>query len=222
MKFLAIRLRKFGRICPITGYKEEAIKIGALVIVITDRGEEIGQIIGFERGFPHSVAKDVRLKKVLRYATNQDILKAKELIDREEQALKLVFQKSQEYEIPIKVVSVEILFDGQRVFFYYKLQEEKKSPNLKQLIKDLSIQLKMRVDFKQISPRDEARFLGGLGPCGRGLCCAGWLEKPKHITVKMVKEQGLSISPLRTSGICGRLMCCLGYEHEGQPKERNK
>ncbi|MCX5751531.1 MAG: regulatory iron-sulfur-containing complex subunit RicT [Candidatus Saganbacteria bacterium] len=222
MKHLAIRLRKFGRICPIAGYKEEAIKIGALVIVMTDRGEEIGQIIGFERGLPHTVSKDVRLKKVLRYATEQDVLKAKELIDREEQALKLAFQKVQEYEIPVKLVNVEILFDGQKAIFYYKLQQEKKSPNLKLISRDISDQLKIRVDFKQVSPRDEARFIGGLGPCGRPLCCATWLDKPKHITVKMVKEQGFSLSPLRTSGICGRLMCCLGYEHEGGAKEEKK
>jgi len=222
MKHLAIKLRKFGRVCLITGYKEKAIKVGALVIVVTDRGEEIGQIIAFDKGLPRSVSQDVRLKKVLRYATEQDILSARELPAREEEALKFVVEKVKEYELKIKVANVEMIFSGQRIIFFYKVEEGKKAPNLRTLSRDLASQLKARVEFKQISPREEARLQGGLGPCGKGLCCATWLEKPKHVTVRMVKEQGLSLSPLRTSGMCGRLMCCLAYEHEGSPKQNPK
>ena len=213
---LAIKLRKFGRICPITGYKEESIRVGAPVIVRTDRGEEFGNIVAYMRGLPKAIAKDVRLKKVLRYATDEDIATASGLTQIEDEALLLAAKKVKEYELPIHIINVEYIFDKSRVIFYYKVGEGKKIPNFRDFGKDLAKVLGIKVDLEQVSPRDEARILGGLGPCGRPLCCAAWLEKPKHVTVKMVKDQGLQISPMRTSGLCGRLMCCLQYEHEGE------
>ena len=211
---LAIKLRKFGRICPITGYKEESIRVGASVIVKTDRGEEFGQIVAYTRGLPHAISRDVRLKKVLRYATDDDIAISESLKDKEDEALVLGVRKVKEYELPVRLINTEYVFDKSKVIFYYKVEEGKRLPNLRELGKDLAKALGTKVDLKQVSPRDEARIFGGLGPCGRPLCCATWLEKPKHVTVKMVKEQGLQISPLRTSGLCGRLMCCIQYEHE--------
>lgn len=213
-KKLAIKLRKFGRVCPITGYKEESIRVGASVIVKTDRGEEFGHIVAYTRGLPRAISRDVRLKRVLRYATDDDITISESLKDKEDEALVLGVRKAKEYELPIRVINTEYVFDKSRVIFYYKVEEGKRSPNLRELGKDLAKALGAKVDLKQVSPRDEAKIFGGLGPCGRPLCCAAWLEKPKHVTVKMVKEQGLQISPLRTSGLCGRLMCCLQYEHE--------
>ncbi len=228
---MAIKLRKFGRLCPITGYKEEAIKVGAAVIVQTDRGTEFGEIISFPRGIPKKIAKDVRLKKVLRYATDEDIKSESELPGKEREALAIAQNKVNENEIHIKVINAEYIFDRSRLIFYYKTEDEKKSPNLKDLKNDLTKALQVRVDLRQVSPRDEAMMIGGLGPCGRPLCCSAWLEKPMHVTVKMVKDQGLQISPAKTSGLCGRLMCCLQYEYEGgvkedrgkdKPKEKNE
>jgi len=217
-KKLAIKLRKFRRICPIAGYKEEAIKVGAPVVVETDRGVEYGQIVSFPKGLPKATSRDVRLKKVLRYATDEDLKIAEELDLKEDEAAGLGMAKVKEYELPIKIVNVEYIFDFKRVVFYYKLEEKrKKGPNLKELSRDLASELKARVDMREINPRDEARIFGGLGPCGRSLCCASWLGKPKHVTVKMVKELGLSISPTKTSGVCGRLMCCFAYEPKGEP-----
>jgi len=120
------------------------------------------------------------------------------------------------------MVSAEYIFDLSRVILYYKLENEKRSVNLKDLKNGLAKEFKMKVDLHQVSPRDEAMMFGGLGPCGRPLCCAAWLEKPMHVTVKMVKDQGLQISPTKTSGLCGRLMCCLQYEHEGEKGEGKK
>jgi len=97
---------------------------------------------------------------------------------------------------------------------YYKVKDGSKVKSLRELTRDLATSLEARVTLKQISPRDEARFFGGLGPCGKTLCCCAWLDKPRHVTVKMAKEQGLSISPTKTSGMCGRLMCCLEYEYD--------
>ena len=213
-KKLAIKLRKFSQVCPITGYKDQSIKIGAPVIVMTDRGLEYGEIVEFHRGLPKALARDVRLKKVVRYATLEDIEKAKGLPALEEQALAAANQKVSEHELPMRVVNLEYLFDTGRLIVYYKVADGKKIKKIRDLSRDLSSSLKTRVDMRQISPRDEARIIGGLGPCGRSLCCASWLSKPRHVTVKMVKEQGLQLSPTKTSGICGRLMCCMEYEYQ--------
>lgn len=217
-KKLAIKLRRFNRVCPITGYKEQSIKIGAPVIAQTDRGLEYGEIVEYHRGLPKALARDVVLKKVVRYATLEDIEKAKGLPALEEQALALANQKVKEHELPIRIGNLEYLFDTGRLIVYYKVDDGKKVRKIRDLSRDLSSSLKTRVDMRQISPRDEARMIGGLGTCGRSLCCASWLEKPRHVTVKMVKEQGLQLSPTKTSGICGRLMCCMEYEYQKKEK----
>jgi len=222
-KKLAIKLRKFGRICPITGYKEEAIKVGASVVVETDRGVEFGQILSFPKGFPKNVSGDVRLKKVLRYATDEDLRIAETLDSMEDEATTFAMSKVKEHELPIKIINSEYIFDLKRVIFYYKLEDKKKkAPNLKEFARDVASKLKARADMKEINPRDEARIFGGLGPCGRNLCCASWLGKPKHVTVKMVKSLGLSISPTKTSGVCGRLMCCFSYEDKKDSEKKDK
>lgn len=209
---MTIKLRKFGRVCPITGYNEESIKVGSPVIVQTDRGTEFGHIVQYERGLPKRLASDVRLKKVIRYATSDDLLQEKELAELEERARGIAAQKYKEHDARIRNIDVEYLFDKSRVVFYYKLEDQNRSPNLKELRSDLSKTLQAKVDMRQVNPRDEAMMMGGLGPCGRKLCCVAWLEKPRHVTVKAVKEQGLQISPTKTSGMCGRLLCCLDYE----------
>lgn len=211
---LAIKLRKFNRVCPITGYREESIRVGAPVIVQTDRGIEYGEIVSYLRGYPRALSRDVRLKKVLRYATAQDLEKVKTIPEMESKAFAQAIQKAKEYELPIKIINLEYLFDTSRVIVYYRIEEGKKAPNLKEFLRDLSTLFSARVDMRQVSPRDEARLFGGFGPCGRPLCCSVWLEKPKHVTVKMVKDQGLALSSAKTSGVCGRLMCCLEYEYE--------
>lgn len=211
-KKLVIRLRKFARICPIAGYREELIKVGTPVVVQTDRGIELGEIIAFTRGLPRALIRDVKLKKVIRYATEEDLQKGKELAFLEQEAISIGLQKIKEHELPIKIINVEYLFDVSRVILYYKVKEGESAPNLRDFTRDMAATLKARVDVSQISSRDGARLFGGLGPCGRPLCCAVWLEKPRHVTVKAVKDQGLSLSPTRTSGICGRLLCCLEYE----------
>jgi cell fate regulator YaaT (PSP1 superfamily) len=210
---LGIKLRKYNRVCPITGYKEESIKVGSPVIVQTDRGLEYGEIVSFARGFPKTLSHDVKLKKVVRYATAEDAAKERSIEELEAKAYATAVQKANEYELPIRVVNIEYLFDTSRAVIYYRAGEGKKALNLRDFSRDMATAMAARIDMRQISPREEARLFGGLGPCGRGLCCSSWLEKPRHVTVKMAKEQGLSISPTKTAGVCGRLMCCLEYEH---------
>ena len=216
IKNLAIKLRKFGQICPIAGYREEAIKLGAKVIVETDRGLEAGQIVSFERGFPKNLTREVRLRKVVRYANAEDLKRIEDLDEKEEKAMRIGMQKVREHELPIKLINIEYLFDDKKVHFYYRVTSQKKGLNTRELTKDLAFTLNAKVDMHLVSPRDEAKIIGGLGPCGRPLCCVSWLDKPRHVSVKALKEKGISISPTKTSGICGRLMCCLQYESEGE------
>lgn len=211
---LGIKLRKFGRICPITGYKEDAIRVGSPVIVQTDRGIEFGEIISSANGQQGMISRDVHLRKVVRYATPEDIEKEQAVRQKEEKFFAAASEKIKEHELQVRVISLELLFDGTRVIVYYRAKEGGKKPNLRDLTRDLSVTFSARVDLQPLSPRDEARFFGGAGPCGRSLCCSVWLDKPKHVTVKMAKQQGLAISPTKTSGVCGRLMCCLEYESE--------
>lgn len=207
---LGIKLRKYGRVCPITGYKEESIRVGSPVIVQTDRGIEYGEIVRITK----SISRDVRLKKVVRYATAEDVEKEKTIEEMENRGCAIAAQKVKEHELKIRVINIEYLFDTSRAIVYYRAPEGGKAPNLRDFSRDLSEALAARVDLHQISARDEARLFGGLGHCGRSLCCATWLEKPRHVTVKMAKDQGLSVSSNKTAGACGRLMCCLEYEHE--------
>ncbi|OGC35466.1 hypothetical protein A2311_04695 [candidate division WOR-1 bacterium RIFOXYB2_FULL_48_7] len=213
---LGIKIRKFDRVCPITGYKEESIKVGSPVIVQTDRGMEFGEIVAFSLGVPRNKSRDVHLKKVVRYATAEDLQKEQELTAKEEASVLQAADKVKEHELPIKIIAVEFVFDQSKAMVYYRLKENEKAPNLRDFARDLSTTFATRVETKQLSPRDEARLFGGTGPCGRPICCSVWLDKPKHVTVKMAKQQGIAISPTKTSGVCGRLMCCLEYEHENK------
>ncbi|MFH1710305.1 MAG: regulatory iron-sulfur-containing complex subunit RicT [bacterium] len=186
------------------------------MIVETDRGIEAGQIVSFEKGFPKNLTREVRLRKVVRYANAEDLGRIEILDDKEKKAIKVGMQKACEHELPIKIISVEYLFDDKKVHFFYRVTTQKKGLNVRELTKDLASTLNAKVDMHLVSPRDEAKMIGGLGPCGRSLCCAAWLDKPRHVAVKTLKEQGISISMTKTSGICGRLMCCLQYESEGK------
>ncbi|MFC1496120.1 regulatory iron-sulfur-containing complex subunit RicT [Candidatus Margulisiibacteriota bacterium] len=210
---LAIRLRN-KEICPISTKSEDSIKIGAPVVVKTSRGEEFGEIVAFPNKYPSNTSKEIQLKKVLRYATEQDIRNNDLLQEKEESVLLTAAEKAGEFELPLKIISAEYLFDCKKLYLYYRVPKDKKVKDIRDFRRDLSSTFKTEITLRSITGRDEAKHIGGLGPCGRNLCCANWLNKPKHITVKMVKEQGFQISPTRTSGLCGRLMCCFNYELE--------
>jgi len=162
------------------------------------------------------MTREVRLRKVVRYANMDDIKHIESLDAKEDNAIKVGMQKALEHELPVKIVNAEYLFDDKKVHIYYKFMGQKKGLNIKDYTKDLSTALSAKVDLHLVSPRDEAKIVGGLGICGRSLCCATWLDKPRHVAVKELKEKGISISPTKTSGICGRLMCCLQYESGGE------
>jgi cell fate regulator YaaT (PSP1 superfamily) len=214
---MVVRLKKFNRICPIAGYDSEKIKLGVPVVVKTDRGMELGVIELHEKGIPKNVSSDVKLKKVLRYATDEDLAKAASVEAKEKELLALAKKKSKEFELKIKVFEAEILFEENHSWVYYAEEDEKKHSQTRDLARELGTTFGFKVELKQLNHREAARLIGGLGHCGLTLCCQQWLDRPKHVTVKMVKEQGLPVNPSKTSGQCGRLMCCLSYEYEQKP-----
>ena len=196
--------------------------MGSAVIVETDRGIEFGWIVAVEKETGRHAGSDLKLRKVIRYANEKDLEKEKEITQKEKETYCTVCAKIREYEAPIKILQLEYLFDMSRLILFYKLSDQKKVFNMKDISKDLSSLLSTRVEMHQISARDETRLMSGIGPCGRGLCCATFLQDFPRVTVKMVKEQGIQISQTKTSGICGKLLCCLQYEYEPKGDKVNK
>lgn len=180
------------------------------VIVETARGVEFGQVVVG----PKEVSEDEivpPLKRVLRIATDEDIAFNEENKAKEEQAFEVCFQKIEEHGLEMKLIDVEYTFDNNKVIFYFTADGR---VDFRELVKDLAAIFKTRIELRQIGVRDESKMIGGLGPCGKSLCCSTFLGEFEPVSIKMAKEQNLSLNPTKISGICGRLMCCLKYEHE--------
>jgi cell fate regulator YaaT (PSP1 superfamily) len=187
------------------------IPAGAEVIVDTARGLECGKtVLGNRQVDAGAVVRPLR--KVLRLATDEDRAKMAEAGAREAQARKLCLEKIAQRQLPMKLVGVEYSFDGSKVTFYFTSEGR---VDFRDLVKDLAAIFKTRIELRQIGVRDEAKMLGGLGSCGRELCCASFLSDFAPVSIRMAKEQNLSLNPSKISGICGRLMCCLKYESFG-------
>ena len=187
-----------------------AIKAGDHVIVETSRGIEYGTVVIAKK----QVADDEivpPLKKILRKATEEDekaIIKNKEL---EKEALKVCQEKVREHNLDMKLINVEYTFDHNKVLFYFTADGR---VDFRDLVRDLAGVFKTRIELRQIGVRDESKLLGGLGICGRQLCCNLFLSDFAPVSIKMAKEQNLSLNPTKISGTCGRLMCCLKHEQE--------
>lgn len=186
------------------------VEAGQKVIVETVRGIELGNVaVG-----PKQVKEEdivAPLKQVIRVATQEDVLKDKENRDREKEAFEICLNEINKHGLEMKLVDVEYTFDNNKIIFYFTADGR---VDFRELVKDLASIFKTRIELRQIGVRDEAKMLGGLGPCGRSLCCATFLGDFEPVSIKMAKEQNLSLNPTKISGICGRLMCCLKYEEE--------
>lgn len=154
-------------------------------------------------------SKAFELSKIKRKATESDLKKYEELQAKAKKELVLIKKKSLELGLMMKFVSAEYSIDGSKVLIVFSSEER---VDFRQFLKELASMLKTRIELKQIGQRDEVKIVGGVGPCGEPCCCARFLNDFEHVTVKMAKVQGLSLSPTKINGICGRLMCCLGYE----------
>jgi len=151
------------------------------------------------------------LKKVIRIATPEDHQKVQENQRKEAEAFEICLKKIENHSLPMKLVDVEYTFDNNKIIFYFTADGR---VDFRELVKDLASVFRTRIELRQIGVRDEAKMLGGLGPCGRPLCCTQFLGEFQPVSIKMAKEQNLSLNPAKISGLCGRLMCCLKYEQE--------
>ena len=204
---IGVRFKKAGKIYYFSP-SEFKIKKGNYVIVETARGIEFGEcVIGIKEIEEEEIVSP--LKSVIRIADEKDILRHKENKEKEKEALNICLNKIQEHNLDMKLIDVEYTFDNHKVIFYFTADGR---IDFRELVKDLATIFKTRIELRQIGVRDEAKMLGGLGPCGRPLCCSTFLGDFASVSIKMAKEQNLSLNPTKISGICGRLMCCLNYE----------
>ncbi len=209
IKVAGVRFKSAGRIYYFDPLDFD-IKNGDAVVVETARGIEFGHI-AME---PASVedSKVVQpLKPIIRMATEADIRRNEENEAKKSHALELCQEKIDKRGLDMKLSDVEYTFDGSKVIFYFTADGR---VDFRELVKDLASVFKMRIELRQIGVRDETKMMGGIGCCGRPLCCNSWLPDFAPVSIKMAKVQNLSLNPTKISGICGRLMCCLQYENE--------
>ncbi len=186
------------------------IDVGTVVVVETARGIEVGTVTITNREVPENKVV-MPLKSVIRIATKEDLKKIEENKQKEKNAFNICIEKIALNKLDMKLVDVEYTFDGSKILFYFTAEGR---VDFRELVKDLASVFHTRIELRQIGVRDEAKLLGGLGICGRPFCCKTFLGEFQSVSIKMAKEQGLSLNPTKISGTCGRLMCCLNYEQE--------
>jgi len=209
VKVAGIRFKKAGKVYHFDpgGFEVEA---GEHVIVETARGLEFGTVVtGIkEIDESHIVAP---LKKIIRIADQKDVQQHEENEKRKQRAIEQCQEKVDKHGLVMKLIDVEYTFDNSKIIFYFTAEGR---VDFRELVKDLASIFKMRIELRQIGVRDEAKMVGGIGNCGKGLCCHTWLPEFNPVSIKMAKVQNLSLNPTKISGICGRLMCCLKYEND--------
>jgi cell fate regulator YaaT (PSP1 superfamily) len=206
---VGVRFKKAGKIYFFDPNDFE-IQRGDDVIVETARGIEFGSAVLGIRDVEDSEIVSP-LKKVIRIATEEDKQLQTENQQKAADAFAACVEKIHEHELDMKLVEVEYTFDCNKVIFYFTADGR---IDFRELVKDLAAVFRTRIELRQIGVRDEAKIVNGIGPCGVGLCCANWLGDFAPVSIKMAKDQNLSLNPTKISGICGRLMCCLKYEHD--------
>lgn len=183
---------------------------GEYVIVETVRGIEFGTVMEPNKNISEDEIVS-SLKPVLRKADGKDIAQHLENQQKTEEARQICEEKIIKHKLDMKLTDVEFTFDNNKIIFYFTSDGR---VDFRELVKDLAAVFRTRIELRQIGVRDEAKMLNGIGQCGRGLCCANWLSDFHPVSIKMAKEQNLSLNPTKISGVCGRLMCCLRYEYD--------
>lgn len=214
---IGVRFKKAGKIYYFSPDNLN-IQKGNNVIVETARGIEFGKCVIKPKNIDES---DIvpPLKNVLRIATEDDVKKYGENKRKEKDAFDICIEKIQQHNLKMKLIDVEYTFDNNKVIFYFTADGR---VDFRELVKDLASIFRTRIELRQIGVRDEAKMIGGLGPCGRVMCCSTFLGDFVPVSIKMAKEQNLSLNPTKISGICGRLMCCLNYEQDTYERIRQK
>ncbi|MBQ3599662.1 MAG: stage 0 sporulation family protein [Lachnospiraceae bacterium] len=214
---IGVRFRKAGKVYYFSPGKLK-IEKGANVIVETARGIEYGKVVLGPREVKKSEIVQP-LKSVMRLATKADDEKEKKNKEKEMKAFQICLEKIQKHQLNMKLVDTEYTFDNNKILFYFTADGR---IDFRELVKDLAAVFKTRIELRQIGVRDETKILGGIGICGRPLCCHTYLADFAPVSIKMAKEQNLSLNPTKISGVCGRLMCCLKNEEEAYEELNNK
>lgn len=186
------------------------VKIGQRVIVETARGIECGEVVLENREIEDDKIV-APLKSVIRIANKEDLKTVERNQQKEKEAFEICLNKIAKHKLAMKLVDVEYTFDNNKILFYFTADGR---VDFRELVKDLASVFKTRIELRQIGVRDESKMLGGLGVCGRPFCCSTFLGEFQPVSIKMAKEQSLSLNPTKISGTCGRLMCCLKYEQD--------
>ncbi len=208
VKVVGVRFKHAGKIYYFDPDKYE-LEYGDYVIVETVRGIEYGEIVVENKEVEDKEIVSP-LKKVIRKATKKDQEKVANNREKEHEAFHICDEKVKKRNLEMKMVDVEYTFDSKKIIFYFTADGR---IDFRELVKDLAAVFRTRIELRQIGVRDQAKFLGGIGPCGRECCCCSFLGDFHPVSIKMAKDQNLSLSPTKISGLCGRLMCCLNYEH---------
>jgi len=214
---VGVSFKKAGKIYYFDPDNIELVE-GENVIVETARGMEFGEIV-LEKKEVSDEEIVAPLKKVTRKATMKDKEKNEKNKELEEEAFEICLKKIDNHGLPMKLIDVEYTFDHNKILFYFTADGR---VDFRELVKDLASVFKTRIELRQIGVRDEAKMIGGIGPCGRQICCSKCLRDFEPISIKMAKKQDLSLNPAKISGLCGRLMCCLRYESELYENLRKK
>ncbi|MGM8215729.1 PSP1 domain-containing protein [Bacillaceae bacterium W0354] len=209
IEVIGVRFKKAGKIYYFDPGDNE-LTLDDHVIVETVRGIEYGKVV-----IPNKRVDEedvvLPLKKVIRVANEKDHLTVSENNEKTEEAFQICTEKIREHELEMNLVDAEFTFDRNKIIFYFTADGR---VDFRELVKDLASVFKTRIELRQIGVRDEAKLLGGIGPCGRMLCCSTFLGDFEPVSIKMAKDQNLSLNPAKISGLCGRLMCCLKYEND--------
>lgn len=208
-EIIGVRFKDVGKVYSFAPL-EQQFEVGDYVIVETARGVECGEVVIANREVDDSEIVSP-LKSVTRRATEEDLEIVKNNKIKEQEAFELCLEKIEKHNMKMKLVDVEITFDFNKILFYFTADGR---VDFRDLVKDLASVFKTRIELRQIGVRDESKMLGGLGICGRPFCCSTYLGDFQPVSIKMAKEQGMSLNPTKISGTCGRLMCCLKYEQD--------
>lgn len=209
-KVLGVRFRDIGKIHYFLYSKKDDIKRGDLVIAETKRGVECGKVMVVCTDFQYDLQAPIS-DKIIRKANSHDLKSLESKKEEEKEAEIICKKKIAEHKLNMKLIDVEYMFDRRKVIFYFVSESR---VDFRNLVRDLAHVFRMRIELRQVGIRDEAKILGGLGFCGKPLCCTTFLEDFQPVTIKMAKDQGMSLNPTKLSGTCGRLMCCLKYEED--------
>lgn len=209
IEVIGVRFKDVGKIYYFSPNKQ-SLKNGERVIVETARGVECGEVV-----IPNREVEDKSivqpLKSIMRIATKNDLQTLENNRKKEQEIMEVFVKKIADHKLEMKAIDIEYTFDGSKILFYFTAENR---VDFRELVKDLASVYRTRIELRQIGVRDEAKMLGGLGICGRKFCCSSFLGEFQPVSIKMAKEQSLSLNPTKISGTCGRLMCCLKYEQD--------